>query len=271
MLYTNNINKIIRMDVKKMKIEKINDNQIRCTLSASDLESRELKLSELAYGTEKAKNLFHDMIEQADREFGFQANEMPLMIEAIPVSTDCIILVITRVDNPEELDEKFASFAPPKGDYSDDTDDNSPFKGLSDELTSYMDKIVKSAQPDFIPMSETLSTSKKDEGKDEAKLPNVTTAKTFLFNSWDTASDAAKKCMIVSPISITSKLFKNSDSEYILYISGDTDNYEHYRQICTILSEYGEPRKTNYAILSYLNEHSRILVKDNALNILSQY
>lgn len=41
-----------------MKIEKVNDNQIRCTLTREDLDSRHLKLSELAYGTEKAKSLF---------------------------------------------------------------------------------------------------------------------------------------------------------------------------------------------------------------------
>ena len=35
-----------------MKIEKVNDNQIRCTLTKSDLADRQIKLSELAYGTE---------------------------------------------------------------------------------------------------------------------------------------------------------------------------------------------------------------------------
>ena len=44
-----------------MKIEKVNDHQIRCTLTKADLADRELKISELAYGTEKAKNLFRDM------------------------------------------------------------------------------------------------------------------------------------------------------------------------------------------------------------------
>ena len=37
-----------------MKIERINDHQIRCTLTKADLVDRELKISELAYGTEKA-------------------------------------------------------------------------------------------------------------------------------------------------------------------------------------------------------------------------
>ena len=48
-----------------MKIEKINDNQIRCTLTKEDLATREIKISELAYGTDKAKSLFRDMMQQA--------------------------------------------------------------------------------------------------------------------------------------------------------------------------------------------------------------
>ena len=52
-----------------MKIEKINDNQIRCTLTRDDLAQRQLKLSELAYGSEKAKSLFRGMMQQAASEF----------------------------------------------------------------------------------------------------------------------------------------------------------------------------------------------------------
>ncbi len=48
-----------------MKLEKINDNQIRCTLTREDLEMHQVNLRELAYGSEKAKKLFRDMIQQA--------------------------------------------------------------------------------------------------------------------------------------------------------------------------------------------------------------
>jgi adapter protein MecA 1/2 len=60
-----------------MKIEKISDNQIRCTLTRADLADRQLQLSELAYGTEKAKSLFRDMMQQAAFEFGFEAEDIP--------------------------------------------------------------------------------------------------------------------------------------------------------------------------------------------------
>ncbi len=90
-----------------MKIEKVNDHQIRCTLTKEDLADREIKLSELAYGTDKAKDLFRDMMQQASFEFGFEAEDIPLMIEAIPLNADCIVLIITKVEDPDELDTRF--------------------------------------------------------------------------------------------------------------------------------------------------------------------
>ena len=47
-----------------MKIERINENQIRCTLTSLDLSSRNLNLGELAYGSEKARSLFREMIQR---------------------------------------------------------------------------------------------------------------------------------------------------------------------------------------------------------------
>ena len=96
-----------------MKIEKINDNQIRCTLNSDDLATRQIKLSELAYGSEKAKNLFRDMMIQAQDECGFEADNLPLMIEAIPITADSIVLIITKVEDPEELDTRFPNLRLP--------------------------------------------------------------------------------------------------------------------------------------------------------------
>ena len=97
-----------------MKIEKINENQIRCTLTREDLETHQVNLKELAYGSEKAKKLFRDMMQQAQMQFGFEADNIPLMIEAIPVNLDSIILIITKVEDPDELDTRFSKFSPYK-------------------------------------------------------------------------------------------------------------------------------------------------------------
>lgn len=62
-----------------MKIERINENQIRCTLTSFDLSVRNLNLGELAYGSEKARKLFREMIQKASNEVGFEAEDIPLM------------------------------------------------------------------------------------------------------------------------------------------------------------------------------------------------
>lgn len=91
-----------------MKIERISDNQIRCTLNKEDLEGKETLLNELAFGSEKAKGLFRELMNKAATELGFETSEdNPLMVEAIPVSKECLILVITRVDNPEDFREHY--------------------------------------------------------------------------------------------------------------------------------------------------------------------
>ena len=97
---------------KSMKIERINDNQIRCTLSNFDLSVRNLNLTELAYGSEKTRNLFREMIQRASSEVGFDAEDIPLMIEAIPMANESVMLIITKIDDPEELDTRFSKFTP---------------------------------------------------------------------------------------------------------------------------------------------------------------
>ena len=127
-----------------MKIEKVNDHQIRCTLTKADLADRELKISELAYGTEKAKSLFRDMMQQASAKFGFEADDIPLMIEAIPLNADCIVLVITKVEDPEELDTRFSKFAPAMED--DDEIDPDDFSDSSSDNTDSIFDLFRQIQ-----------------------------------------------------------------------------------------------------------------------------
>lgn len=110
-----------------MKIERLSENQIRCTLNKTDLNEKQLKISELAYGSPKAKELFKDMMQQASVELGFEVDDTPLMIEAIPVSSDCLILIVTKVEDPEELDTRFSRFSKVNEYDLDDEDDDDEY------------------------------------------------------------------------------------------------------------------------------------------------
>jgi len=90
-----------------MKIERINDNQVKIMLTRIDLDERDIKIGELAYGSEKAQALFRDIMEEAQAQCGFEAENLPLMIEAIPYSQDSITIIVTKVQNSSDLEERF--------------------------------------------------------------------------------------------------------------------------------------------------------------------
>ena len=255
-----------------MKIEKISDNQIRCTLNKSDLIDRELKISELAYGTEKAKALFRDMIQQAFYEFGFEVDDIPLMIEAIPVSTECLILVITKVEDPDELDTRFSKFS------SFNVQDNNE-KHEADE-DSYADEIINC----FDQMEDDLNEDALDSSKEETlEVPEVpqdelvekpgvpipsNLIKIYTFRSLQEVTQLAY--VMVGAYNGVNTLYKNPvNSIYYLVISISDHTPEEFNKVCNIISEYGKVERSTYASSTYYEEHFEVIVKKHALQILS--
>ncbi len=266
-----------------MKIEKISDNQIRCTLSKEDLIDRELRISELAYGTEKAKALFRDMMQQASYEFGFEADDIPLMIEAIPISTECLILVITKVEDPDELDTRFSKFSPDYEENDNNIEDDTAyadeiincFGQLSDLLdedeSEETDELISDQTNDFVPLTEAVQP--KSEEKVEptpVKSVSVHTNLTKVF-SFTTLNDVIRLAEhIVYSYHGNNSVYKdNVSSRYYLVLSKSDHTPEEFNKVCNMISEYGRSERTTYASPSYYNEHFEPIVKDSAIQILS--
>ena len=214
-----------------MKIEKINDNQIRCTLTKEDLDSHQIRISELAYGTEKAKRLFRDMMQQAQIQFGFEADNIPLMIEAIPVSAESVILIITKVEDPEELDTRFSKFAPFKGNKPADTVE---IDG-ADNIIDIFQKLCESKLKNL--------PQKPEEKKSEPAAQNP---------EHPDASQASRE---------------GEDGGYQLVLHQSDCTPEEFNKVCNILSEYGVGRAFTPAGEAYLREHGT-LIAENALQKL---
>ncbi|MBH1940708.1 adaptor protein MecA [Mobilitalea sibirica] len=252
-----------------MKIEKISDSQIRCTLNKSDLIDRELRISELAYGTEKAKALFRDMIQQAFYEFGFEVDDIPLMIEAIPVSTECLILVITKVEDPDELDTRFSKFS------SFNTKDNSD---KSEDDDSYADEIINTfEQMDDLSDSDDSEESSKDisdvnesMNEDNKSVFQISSNLTKIYSFRTLREVTELSNILLGYYNGVNTLYKNPvNSTYYLVISKSHHTPEEFNKICNIISEFGKAEKSTYASSTYYEEHYEVIVKNHALQILS--
>ncbi len=249
-----------------MKIEKINDNQIRCTLTKQDLEHHQIRISELAYGTDKAKQLFRDMMQQAQLQFGFEADNIPLMIEAIPVSTDSIILIITKVEDPEELDTRFSKFAPFKS-----TEQNDPvqFDG-ADNIIDVFQKLMDAKAKGRSKKSETETDSDPKETAEvsQEEPVNINLIRLYTFHTLDDVIDAAHG--LNGFFAGRNTLYKSSKSGYYqLVIHQSSCTPESFNKVCNILSEYGKGKAFTSAGEAYFTEHEERIC-ENALQQLMQ-
>ncbi len=248
-----------------MKIEKISDTQIRCTLSRQDLADRDLKLSELAYGSDKAKDLFRELMVQASYECGFEAEDIPLMIEAIPVSGDCLVLVVTKVEDPDELDTRFSNFSSFRD--TSDEDSSSVTSSVADEILECFGQLGALLGKGREAIEKAAESSEEPPQEDSTPAPASLT-KVYSFPSLKAATTLAQ---LISPYYFgESTLYKDEViSSYYLVLHMSDHTPEEFNRICNVVSEYGAPVPTAYSSLSYFEEHFKPIVKTDAVQTLS--
>lgn len=211
-----------------MKIEKISDTQIKFLLTNEDLKEREIKLSELAQGSEKAQAFFRDIMTEAMLDCGFDAGNTPLMIEARPVSMDSVIIIVSKVLQDDNMDKK-VSLVP---------------KSLQER---------KFKQEDI---KENINIELDSEEIDEENIY------LYSFKEFDDIINLSKR--IINIYKGSSILYKFYDKYYlVLQKSISLANEIEY-----IISEYGEKNKSNSISKYYLLEHAEVIIKEKALEKL---
>ncbi|MGN0465859.1 MAG: adaptor protein MecA [Lachnospiraceae bacterium] len=253
-----------------MRLERISENQIRCTLSKNDLEDRNLFINELAYSTDKTKALFRDMMQQAFYELGFDAEDIPLMIEAIP-SAETLVLVITKVEDPEELDTRFSKFTKPQimdldlNDPEDDDEDEEDFATVYDSIEQDFNTDYKTEQNAFSNLSNFSA--------DKTYRPNTNMAYTSqqVFRFYDLDMIITVASLLRNVYHEPSQLYKDSKEDcYYLMLNRGALTSNAFLRICNLVSEYGDMVPFTYASIFYFQEHFVDIAGNYALETLAK-
>lgn len=225
-----------------MRIEKINDTQIRVTLSHSDLNPRNIKINELAYGSKKAQELFREMMTQAYEEFGFETEDLPIMIEAVPLSNESIMLVVTKIDEPGWIDSRFDAegMHPTHQDYQ-----------FYDERSGRLANAIHPTQ------------------SQEDKEPSKNIVLTYSFSSLQQIVDVGHRINAI--YCGMNSAYKQDDQTYFLTLHPNLMQNISRTQLESVLDEFGTRRSTSPLGENFLMEHATLLVKDKALEVLTTY
>ncbi|MCF0146183.1 MAG: adaptor protein MecA [Eubacterium sp.] len=255
-----------------MKIEKLSENQIRCTLTREDLVSRQIRLAELAYGSDKAKKLFRDMMEEAEYTVGFSTGNSPLMIEAIPTSPESIVLIITRVDDPEELDTRFSRFTKSDEENAAPGTESQNFIG-ADDILDLFQKFYESRKAEASSSEAKSSPAKSSPRSSSEKKETAEPAflvKSFRFHSLDELIRASHAVSDSYAEQNTAYILSPPEEGCRLIVHGGQCPPETFNRTCNILSEYGTAEVLPQAREAWFEEHLTVLIRDRALQQLAK-
>ncbi len=177
------------------------------------------------------------MMQQASFDFGFDAEDLPLMIEAIPSSADSIVLIITKVEDPEELDTRFSKFTP-LGD--SDTVNNDVLEKLqgADEFLDLLNKVKRSSG---------RSSFRVPPKRNRRKL-FLNHSLRFVFFSFSTLDSVIRAARLAAPFyKNANTLYKDKENHtYILALAPGSSSDHEFNKICNMLSEYSTPEKSGF-------------------------
>lgn len=79
-----------------MKIEKLNEDKIKITLSVDDLAERNIDIQSFIYNSPESQDMFWDMMQEAEQKYGFNVDESMIYVEASSAGAGIFTLTVTK-------------------------------------------------------------------------------------------------------------------------------------------------------------------------------
>ena len=228
-----------------MKIERLSENQMRFTVWRQELEDNDIDISDIAGNKSgKADELLKMLMNRAKDEFGFEPESAPLVVEAMQVDQECMVFLVTKLEEGAEID--------PKYEY---------IQKLKEGLKQNINLLSPSKEPTV----EGFIERPAEKEKKDNILPYVI----YTFTDIEKLITVAKK---------TENFYRSNNTLYItpddvtyfLVASRNTNTDGEFRLLCRQLREFGKPYDFNYATKYYMDEHYRLVIRDSALQVLAE-
>ena len=228
-----------------MKIERLSENQMRFTVWRQELEDNDIDISDIAGNKSgKADELLKMLMNRAKDEFGFEPESAPLVVEAMQVDQECMVFLVTKLEEGAEID--------PKYEY---------IQKLKEGLKQNINLLSPSKEPTV----EGFIERPAEKEKKDNILPYVI----YTFTDIEKLITVAKKTEYFYRSNNTLYITPD-DVTYFLVASHNNNTDGEFRLLCRQLREFGKPYDFNYATKYYMDEHYRLVIRDSALQVLAE-
>ncbi|HAH18352.1 MAG TPA: hypothetical protein DCL29_05020 [Eubacterium sp.] len=230
-----------------MKLEKLSENSIRCTIDRKEFETYKIKLGEIINGNGNAPKFFKEIIYKAHEQFGFEPNNFPLIIEATANIPDNIVFTITKVNTEEEMEKMKKIVAMNQKKFQNNLLNN--IHNVED-----MDDLIQEIE-------DYKNNDATDEGDDFEE------SVIFMFSNVDNLITSAKQ--VDGIYKGVSDLYE-IEGNYVLLLDAELEDAESYQYSCDIISEYADDTLFSDLTQSIILEHFEPVIEGDALTQLAK-
>ncbi|MCI0765710.1 genetic competence negative regulator [Bacillus sp. TL12] len=89
-----------------MRLERLNYNKIKIFLTFDDLSERGLTKEDLWKNAPKVQQLFRDMMQEANKELGFEADG-PIAVEVFSLQAQGMVVIVTKENHETDTEDEF--------------------------------------------------------------------------------------------------------------------------------------------------------------------
>lgn len=214
-----------------MKIERVDENTVKCFLSNDELQEMEITYKDFVTRTEKAKELVDRIIEQAAEEVGYKPPQLAFDMQIMVLPEKGMVLTFSE-KMPEEVK-------------------NNP------SLMKYLEEMKKIL--DGHPVE-----NKEGEPQQTPQIPETVV---FCFSSM--LKLAAYARILPANLRIKTKLYKYN-GYYYLYMNKGAASYERYSRACIHAMEYGAIFSAREESVDLLEEHGQVIIPEKVIQQLSK-
>lgn len=240
-----------------MKIERVDENTIKCFISFEELEEYHVEYSDFITRTDKAQELMHEIIKQAHDEVGYQPPRFAFEMQIMMVPDQGMILTFSEKEPFDIHDKgKVNAFLDHLKDFMGKLND---YKDKLDGGKSILDEFMKSTQP--LKPAAPAASPEASEAKGKKEKPVEINEAVFAFANLVQVMAFADA--LPANIRITSELYK-MDGDYYMHITKGGASYDRYSKVCVVALEFAELYRADVGCDEMLKEHGELLIAEKA-------
>lgn len=248
-----------------MKIKRINDNTISCTITPEDLRANGFELDDFFDRKKEAVEFIRQTVAQIalSENFDLQGELTTMRVSVLPDHS--LNLLITREDSREGAAQEVRRLARSIFDSIVSKAAEKAGKEESDQENSPSDSLMKSLLSENQEKQDRKGTDQTDQ-KTEEKAPLIGDSFMFSFYSVRDAMDCCKLFADAGPVD-SSFYYLREDDVYFLILRRTAYTPAEFNRCVLSANEFGELVTSEEQYIAFVTEHGVCVAQNHAVEM----